>query len=467
VTLSGISILADLPGYAKNNPMYTGPWLIKGWLPVTIQIVAAIVLLAGIGRRSVGWFKVWLPTAAVVGAVAGWLAHWYVTSQGLADNPPPLMLWVWTGLAAAALIVAIGGWAKTRWARRATTMLAIPLCLLAAAVVLNQWVDYYDTVKMAGAAMTAGPVRDDTDMTTAQALKGKGTTTTGRVVPIDISSEVSGFHHRSEYVYLPPAWFAAPAPPALPVVVMISGAWSTPADWVRQGNAAALMDSFAAAHDGVAPILLFPDTGGRFNNDTECVNGPRGNVADHITKELMPYVVSQFGASSRPDSWGVVGWSMGGTCAVDLTITHPELFHAFVDLAGDLTPNAGTKEQTVQRLYAGDEQQWAIFDTLTAMHAHAPYHDVAGWFDVSSTAKIRPGQSQLTGPLAAGQLCAAATSAGITCAVVTRPGNHDWAYAQAAFAQALPWIAGQLGTPGVPRTPLPTQAPPANASPPR
>jgi S-formylglutathione hydrolase FrmB len=460
-------IPADLPGYAKNNPLYSGPWLVSGWLPVTIQIVAGIVMFAGIGRRSVGWLTVWLPSAAVVGAAAGWGVYWYVTSQGLADNPPPLMLWVWTGLAAAALVVAIGGWARSSWGRRATTVLAIPLCLLAAAVVLNQWIDYYDTVKLAWAALTAGPLPDETDMANVQALKGKGVTKTGRVVPIDVSSDISGFHHRTEYVYLPPAWFATPSPHALPVVVMISGAWSTPADWVRLGNVAVKMDSFAAAHGGAAPILLFPDTGGRFNNDTECVNGPRGNVADHITKELAPYVVSQFGASSHPDNWGVVGWSMGGTCAVDLTVTHPELFHTFVDIAGDLTPNAGTKEQTVQRLYGGNEQQWTMFDTLTSMHTHDPYHNVAGWFDVSSTAKIRPGQSQLTGPLAAKQLCAVGTSVGITCTVVTRTGNHDWAYAQIAFAQAFPWIAGQVGTPGIPRTSLPVHSPPANASPPR
>ena len=453
---SGILILADLPDYAKNNPLYTGPWLIKGWLRVTIQIVAAVVLVAGVGRRSSGWFRIWLPSAVVVGAVAGCLACWYVTSQGLADNPPPLALWVWIGLAAAALIVLIGGWVRTRWTRRVAMAAAIPLCLLAAAVVLNQWVDYYDTAQLAWAALTAGPLPDQADMAAVQGLKGKGVTQTGRVVPIDIASPISGFKHRTEYVYLPPAWFSAPSPPMLPVVVMISGAWSTPADWVRLGNAAAAMDSFSASHNGVAPVLLFPDTGGEFNNDTECVNGPRGNVADHITKELMPYVVSQFGTSSRAENWGVLGWSMGGTCAVDLTLTHPELFHTFVDMAGDLTPNAGTKEPTVQRLYAGNEQQWEMFDTLTAMRTHAPYHGVTGWFGVSSTAKIRTGQEQLTGPLAARRLCQAATLAGITCVVVASPGNHDWANAQVTFTQVFPWIAGQVGTPGVPRTPAPS-----------
>ncbi|MEU9806853.1 alpha/beta hydrolase-fold protein [Mycobacterium sp. NPDC050853] len=452
---SGTSVLAELPAYARNNPLYAGPSLIHGWLPVVIQVVAALVLVAGVYRRPQNWLRVWLPSAAMCGVGVGSLAYWYVSSQGMADNPPPLMLWVWIGFAAGALVVLVAGWARTRWTRRSAMALAVPLCLIAAATVLNQWIDYYDTARLAWASVTAGPLPDQVDLATAQDLRGKGARATGAVVPVQIPTDISGFHHRTEYVYLPPVWFARPDPPKLPVVVMISGAWSTPADWLRQGNAAAAMDRFAQSHDGVTPVLVFVDTGGTFNNDTECVNGPRGNVATHITKEVVPYVNSEFATSSRPDNWGVVGWSMGGTCAADLTITHPELFHAFVDMAGDLTPNAGTKDQTVERLFGGDASQWALFDTLTAIPGHERYRDVAGWLDVSTTAKIRAGQEQLTGPIAARRLCEAALPAGIECVVVTRTGNHDWAYAQEAFTQAFPWIAGRLGTPGVIRTPLP------------
>jgi hypothetical protein len=39
--------------------------------------------------------------------------------------------------------------------------------------------------------------------------------------------------------------------------------------------------------------------------------------------------------------------------------------------------------------------------------------------------------------------------------VVAETGRHDWPFAGRAFASALPWLAGQLGTPGVPRIPLP------------
>ncbi|MGH3953219.1 MAG: alpha/beta hydrolase-fold protein [Mycobacterium sp.] len=299
---SGTWVLAELPAYARNNPLYAGPSLIHGWLPVTIQVLAALALVIGLYRRPRSWLRVWAPSAAICGTSVGALAYWYITSQGMADNPPPLMLWIWIGFAAVALVVLIAGWMRTQWLRRGAMVLAVPLCLFAALTVLNQWIDYYDTLRLAWAAVTAGPLPDETELTAVQDLKGKGATATGRVVPVEIPAEVSGFQHRTEYVYLPPAWFAQPAPLKLPAIVMISGAWSTPADWVRQGNAAAAMDRFAQSHDGITPVLVFVDTGGTFNNDTECVDGPRGNVAEHVTKEVIPYVNSEFGTSPSPDN---------------------------------------------------------------------------------------------------------------------------------------------------------------------
>ena len=60
---------------------------------------------------------------------------------------------------------------------------------------------------------------------------------------------------------------------------------------------------------------------------------------------------------------------------------------------------------------------------------------------------------------AANSLCALGSTYGIDCAVVPGSGRHDWPFASRAFAAALPWLAGQLGTPGVPRAPLPGAVP--------
>jgi S-formylglutathione hydrolase FrmB len=271
----------------------------------------------------------------------------------------------------------------------------------------------------------------------------------GTVVPVSIGETASGFKHRGELVYLPPAWYATDPPPPLPTIMMIGGEFNTPADWLRAGNAVKTVDDFAAAHHGYAPVLVFVDPGGAFNNDTECVNGARGNSADHLTKDVVPFMVSNYRVSPKPANWGVVGWSMGGTCAVDLAVMHPDMFSAFEDIAGDLSPNSGTKAQTIDRLFGGNAAAYASFDPSTVITRHGAYSGVTGWFDVNVAANANDQAA------AANSLCGLGSANGIRCAVVSQPGKHDWPFAAHAFAAALPWMASEVGTPGVPPIPLP------------
>ena len=60
-----------------------------GWLPVTVQVIAAVVLIAAVSRRSGRWQVRWLPWALIVGAALAATAYWYVASQGWSDNPAP------------------------------------------------------------------------------------------------------------------------------------------------------------------------------------------------------------------------------------------------------------------------------------------------------------------------------------------------------------------------------------------
>jgi S-formylglutathione hydrolase FrmB len=265
--------------------------------------------------------------------------------------------------------------------------------------------------------------------------------------------------------------------------MMIGGEFNTPADWIRTGNAIKTIDAFAAAHDGNAPVFVFVDSGGTFNNDTECVNGPRGNSADHLTKDVVPYIESNFGVSSAASRWGVVGWSMGGTCAVDLATMHPDMFSTFVDIAGDLAPNSGTKQQTVDRLFGGAAADYATFDPATVITKHGHYQGVSGWFAISGNPATQPthapaaedvnatglgGRDAHQNPgdqtAAAYTLCGLGSANGISCSVIAQPGKHDWPFAANVFADALPWLAGRIGTPDVAGSPLPGSANPTPTS---
>ena len=443
--------------------------LMHGWIPVVAQVLAAIAVVLAIGWRTRRWRLVWLPAAAVAGLGLAWGTHWNIASEGLAGEAPPRALWMWVALTGFAAAVAVLGWRSAHWWRRGIAVLAVPLCALSAGLMLNLWVGYFPTVQTAWAQMTGGPLPGQTDRATVAKMVAATTVPAkGKVVPVDIPATASKFKHRGELVYLPPAYFASNPPPALPTVMMIGGQFNTPADWLRAGNAVATIDEFAAKHEGNAPVFVFVDSGGAFNNDTECVNGVRGNAADHLTKDVVPYLVDNFGVSPDPANWGVVGWSSGGTCAANLTVKYPDLFSAFVNIDGDIAPNAGTKAQTIERLYGGNAAAYDEWDPATIMEVHGPYEGVAGWFAVSSPPGTRvspiaaaalpdqaPGNAATT-PIAAAQtLCKLGSEYGIDCSVVPEPGKHDWPFAARVLGSSLPWLAGQLGTPEVPAVPLP------------
>jgi S-formylglutathione hydrolase FrmB len=445
--------------------------LLDGWLPLTVQVVAFVLLALAIGRRSGRWSLRWLIAGAVTGAVLAALTHWYIQHHALAGKAAPFWLWVWIVLSVVAVVVLFAGWRAAGRVQRLSSILALPLCVLCVVMTVNVWTGYLPTVSSAW-DRRPGASGEEIDLTSLRAMQDEGVRPeTGTIVAVDIPDGASGFKHRREYVYLPPAWFDTNPAPELPAVMMIGGEFGDPRDWMSVGAKDAL-DDFAADHDGNAPIVVFVDHSGTFLNDTECVNGKRGNAADHLMKDVVPFVTSNFRVSSEPGRWGIVGWSAGGTCAVTLAVKYSDMFSAFVDIDGQASPNAGTREQTIQRLFGGNADAWASFDPATVMAAHGPYQNVSAWFGVSepTTPVYRPGASGAPGTVdvpvpdpsdpgnvtgTAQYMCALASSYGIGCSVVPGPGDHDFTGSAAMLPTALPWLAGKLGTPSVPAIPLP------------
>ena len=131
-------------------------------------------------------------------------------------------------------------------------------------------------------------------------------------------------------------------------------------------------------------------------------------------------MISKFGVSSDRSNWGIAGWSSGGTCALTLTVTHPELFSAFVDID---TP-------TVYRP--------AIDDPVPVSEP-----DLGGNYENHA--------------VIADHLCRLASGHGIECAVVGNPGNHDFPSAGSAASSTPP-------TRNAPSRSAPTCTPPDSTS---
>lgn len=447
--------------------------LTSGFLPITFQAVAAALLaLLLIGRRSRRWWTRWVPIAMVGGLALAAGAWWYADLQGWIDRPPPVSVWLWIAAAGLASVLTVVGWREIGWPRRTAGLVAAAMAVLCSASSLNQWTQYLPTLTAVADRVTGAGPGGTIDRDQVNKLKQAGTRPDhGTLVEVTIPATTSGFDHRDEYVYLPPSWYDNRTAP-LPVVVMVHAEFGGPDDWPVSAKAVETLDDFAAAHGGNAPVVVFVDIAGTFSNDTECVNGRRGMAAAHITKDVVPFMLSNFGVSHNPAQWGVVGWSSGGTCALILTTKYPELFKTFVDIDGQRGPYAGNREQTVTRLFDGDEQAWAQFDPRTLM-TRQPLDGIAGWFatsmdtptvyrapagpDAGVDPQVIDDDRNVLNPAAtANYLCELGSNHGMECAVVSGPGEHSFQNAGDNFSKALPWLAGRLNTPGVPSIPLPT-----------
>ncbi|MGB8405375.1 MAG: alpha/beta hydrolase-fold protein [Mycobacterium sp.] len=445
--------------------------LTSGFVPIAFQVVAAALLVWLLaGRRSRRWWVRWVPLALVGGLALAGVAWWYADHQGWIDRPPPFSVWLWIGTAGLAAALTVLGWREIGWEQRTAGLLAGAMALLCSASSLNQWTQYLPTVNAAGARLTGAGPAGTIDLDQVNKLKQAGTRPDhGTLVELTIPSTASGFDHRDEYVYLPPSWYDQRTAP-LPVVVMVHAEFGGPDDWPVSAKAVETLDAFASAHDGNAPVVVFVDIAGTFSNDTECVNGRRGMAADHITKDVVPFMISNFGVSQNAAQWGIAGWSSGGTCALILTTKYPELFKTFVDIDGQRGPYAGDREQTVTRLFDGDEHAWGQFDPRTLM-TRQPLDGISGWFATSMDTPTvyrapAPGaeadppvidddENVLNPGATANYLCELGSNHGMECAVVSDPGVHSFQNAGDNFAKALPWLAGRLNTPGVTPIPLP------------
>jgi S-formylglutathione hydrolase FrmB len=261
-----------------------------------------------------------------------------------------------------------------------------------------------------------------------------------------VPGEISGFAAREAWLYLPPAYLGTPRA-QLPVLVMIPGQPGGPRDWLLAGRLASIMDSFAAAHDGLAPIVIVPDVTGSPMGNTMCVDSRLGAAETYLTQDVTRWLQTALQADTAHMAIG--GFSFGGTCAMQMAVRHPDLYPTFLDVSGQAEPTLGDPQQTVQEAFGGDQDAYRGVDPLYELPtAHLP--DSAGLMTV--------GQGDTDFRRQAEQIFALARGAGMSVELYEVPGNHSWTIASDALAQGLPWISGRLDlTAPVPVPPQPQQ----------
>lgn len=264
-----------------------------------------------------------------------------------------------------------------------------------------------------------------------------GAATQGKVYSLDIPGTISHFKARTGWVYVPAVAFTS-ANINLPVIVLLSGVPGSTDDWINGGDLVQTMNAYAATHHGITPLVVMVDHNGSELNDTECVDSPRGNVETYLTQDVPNFIKGYFNVSTNPQNWAIGGLSDGGTCGVMLALRHPNIYRYFLDFSGEIGPEVGTEQQTIDALFHGSFADWQDHQPLYLME-HTVYTNTGGYFAVGSN----------DNPAIVNQVRELYTTSryyGLNTQYETIPGEHTFAVWAQAYKDALPWIAERIST---------------------
>ena len=432
-----------------------------GPVPVIIYALSLLVFLVLATKRPV---RRWLPLqflGAAIGVGLGYLLGWLVSdvwnSFGVSLTP---ITRLWFGVAVGAIGFAIAGLFRSRPWRKVVAIFSVALFALMGSVGVNIDIAEFPTLgaalgvnaihrlalpSAAGGSPDTGvvagsPGRPASTVVTSLASHWHapaGMPKTGTVGSVTIPATVSHFSARQAIVYLPPAALVR-NPPRLPVLEMLSGQPGMPSNLITSGALATILDSYAAQHEGLAPIVVIPDQLGAPQLNPMCVDSPLGNAATYLTVDVPTWIRSHLHVLPGRQAWAIGGFSEGGTCSIQLGAKYADLYGNILDISGELAPHRGTIPATIKAAFGGDTARYSAATPVALLAAGTPFRDTLAIFAVGQD-DTRFGPGSVT-------VSKAATVAGMSVHYVTSPGTaHDWHTVQFAIRQALPLLYTRWG----------------------
>lgn len=168
------------------------------------------------------------------------------------------------------------------------------------------------------------------------------------------------------FVYLPPEYFQPQyRTRTFPAAVVLTG---------YPGTAQALISKLRYPHTAqelartgrVQPMILVmlrPTVAPP--RDTECVDVPGGPQTEtFFAKDLPDALLAHYRVGRKPGSWGIVGDSTGGYCALKLALHHPEVYAAGAGLSpyyrAPIDPTTGDLFQGDRNLRNRADLLWSV-----------------------------------------------------------------------------------------------------------
>ncbi|MFD9546574.1 alpha/beta hydrolase [Nocardia salmonicida] len=421
--------------------------LLTGWLPVALTVLGAVGAVWLLFPRVRRYVTTTMPIV-VLSAVVLTVALYLFVEEVWRPFPDPIAVWVYVliGIAVAAVLLVVPRILVRRSVGTAVvTVLAAGVVLVAVGVRINLVYASYPTV---GAALgveevdrvEAGELTRSERVISARPLEPAwqapdGLPDGGRMLTATVPPTASGFTAREAQIYLPPAYFADPRP-LLPVMVLLAGEPGAPQDWFVGGKLAETMDSFARAHNGLAPVVVVADgTGSQLANPL-CLDSALGKVATYLAVDVPAWTRANLQIDPDPRSWAVGGLSYGGTCALQLATNYPGVYPTFLDISGEDEPTLGDRQRTVDAAFGGDTAALLRVNPLDLLRSRS-YPDSAGAFVVGADDEMYRPQVE--------RMYQAAKDAGMDVRLRILPGGHNFALWASGLRDQLPWLATRLG----------------------
>jgi enterochelin esterase-like enzyme len=415
----------------------------------TAFALAAVVVILLFARRITRWPA--LAAAGVLaGAMVGVLALWLV--EGVADTFGPALGWstrAWVVGCCASLGLAVMNWRRSTLRRKLGSVLGSILLIVTSVLGVNALYGLNPTVGSLVGVATVDQLALPVPIALPSASVSTATTAAGPlwqtwIAPADmpavgkvgieaIPSTISGFTARPAGIYLPPAALTA-HPPTLPLVVLLMGQPGNPDPQVI----GEVLDRYAAAHQGLAPIVVVADQLGDPTKDTLCLDTAQfGKIESYVNKDVLPWARTHLNVMMDRAHTSIAGYSNGGQCAISFVAKYPELWGNVLDVSGEEYPGADHAAGVLRDVFKGNQKAYDAQKPAVIL-AQRSYPDTVGIFTVSTDDR--------TYMPAAKRVSAAARAAGIQVTYFEVPnGGHGIGALHGGFEEGFAVLYPRLG----------------------
>ncbi|MFE2745562.1 alpha/beta hydrolase [Streptomyces scopuliridis] len=344
-------------------------------------------------------------------------------------------IWLWPRLSRSTPRVVLGR-VGLLFATQVAVFMAVGLVANNSFLFYGSWSDLFGRKQDLGAVVdhSAGG-NHVTVMDTQQTPTPGGSvpSVAGQVQRIVVSGPQSGIDSTA-YVYLPPEYFRPGfAHRTFPVAVVLTGYPGMAENLVKGLNYP--KTAWQLAKDGkmqpMVLVMLRPTVAPP--RDTECVDVPRGPQTETFFAKDLPLAVSRtYRVGREPKSWGIIGNSTGGYCALKIAMHHPERYSVGVGLSAYYKAPV---DPTTGDLFRGDTQLRNRSDLLWSLD-NRPQGNVS--LLVTSSKK---GEGNLK---ATQTFISKVKAPSHVSSIILDSGGHNFNTWRREIPPALEWMSGRL-----------------------